>query len=272
MAGATNLYYLDKPANSKTKFSQLSIQKRQAQEAWLAILSHKLLKEQQKKILSFLSPKIVPWFSKPELLMDFLTSSFDAGGSISLMALSGLFHLIQEKSLDYPQFYSKLYSLLDFNILHSKHRPHFSRSLEVFLASTHLPAVLVASFIKRLSRLCLSAPPSGIMIVIPFIYNLLKLHPACTFMIHRKENSSINVAGEFLKDPFNMNESDPMETEAIESSLWEVYTLQSHYQPQVAIIAKIISEQFTKDLYPLEDFLDHSYRSVGLLSCPSDLS
>lgn len=44
---------------------------------------------------------------------------------------------------------------------------------------------MVASFIKRLARLSLSAPPAGIVTVIPFIYNLLKLHPGCMMMIHR---------------------------------------------------------------------------------------
>ncbi len=38
--------------------------------------------------------------------------------------------------------------------------------------------------------------------------------------------------------------------------------LQSHYHPNVATIAKIISEQFTKQAYNLEDFLDHSYGSM----------
>lgn len=49
----------------------------------------------------------------------------------------------------------------------------------------HLPSALVAAFIKRLARLSLSAPPAAIVTVIPFIYNLLKLHPGCMTMIHR---------------------------------------------------------------------------------------
>lgn len=195
--------------------------------------------------------------------MDFLTDSINIGGSTSLMALSGLFYLIQEKNLDYPQFYHKLYSLLDANILHSKHRSSFFRLLETFLASTHLPAALVASFIKRLARLSLFAPPSGIVVVVPWIYNLLKHHPACTFMIHR--NGDIDCEGGGWGDPFRMEELDPMETDALESSLWEIQMLQSHYHPNVATIAKIISEQFTKQAYNLEDFLDHSYGSVSAL-------
>lgn len=59
-----------------------------------------------------------------------------------------------------------------------------------------------------------------------------------------------------------MSEPDPQFTRAIESSLWELETLQSHYHPNVASLARIIGEQFTKQQYNLEDFLDHSYASM----------
>ena len=230
----------------------------------MGLLRQDLSKGQRKTVLKLMSHRIAPWFLKVELLMDFLTDSFNVGGSASLLSLSGLFYLIQHKNLDYPQFYQKLYSLLDSNILHSKHRSRFFRLLDIFLASTHLPAALVASFVKRLARLSLCAPPSGIVVVVPWIYNLLKSHPNCTFMIHR--NGEVNQDEETWGDPFRQEESDPMETDALESSLWEIQMLQSHYHPNVATIAKIISEQFTKQAYNLEDFLDHSYGTVGAFS------
>lgn len=252
--------FLGPPSKPKRNLESLPAHKRQAQEAWLAILRHDLSKQQRKTILGLMSHRIAPWFLKVELLMDFLTDSFNQGGATSLMALSGLFYLIHEKNLDYPQFYHKLYSLLDDEMLHSKHRSRFFRLLDTFLSSTHLPAALVASFLKRLSRLSLNAPPAAIVVVVPVIYNLLKAHPACTFMIHRAAE------GQDGDDPFYMDEQDPTETDAIESSLWEIHTLQDHYHPNVATIAKIISEQFTKQAYNLEDFLDHSYDSVRLMN------
>ena len=199
--------------------------------------------------------------------MDFLTDSFNAGGGTSLSALSGLFYLIKEKSLDYPQFYMKLYSLLTPSTMHSKRRSRFFRLLDTFLSSTHLPACLVASFIKRLSRLALYAPPSGIVTVVPWIYNLLRNHPTCTFMIHRKlqppSGAALGVNEKGWVDTFRMEESDPMKTGALESSLWEIHMLQSHYHPNVATIARVISEQFRKPSYNLEHFLNHSYGSVS---------
>ena len=254
-------FFLEPPNKKKHDLYSLAAHKKQAQKAWMSVLRQELDKAQRKKILDLMSHRIAQWFLKVEMLMDFLTDSFNFGGSTSLMALSGLFYLIEEKNLDYPQFYLKLYSLLDANILHSKHRSRFFRLLDTFLASTHLPAALVASFVKRLSRLCLNAPPSGIVVVVPWIYNLLKNHPTCTFMIHRSTDlQSRDCDG--WGDPFIVDESDPMKTDAIESSLWEIHTLQSHYHPNVAAIAKIISEQFTKQAYNIEDFLDHSYSTM----------
>ena len=53
---------------------------------------------------------------------------------------------------------------------------------------SHLPANLVASFVKRLSRLSLSAPPAAVVMLIPFTYNMLRRHPALMAMIHRAED------------------------------------------------------------------------------------
>ncbi|KAF2088068.1 nucleolar complex protein-like protein [Saccharata proteae CBS 121410] len=258
-------FYCGRPENAKHQLLSISAHKRQGQDAWLALLRSGLNKDQRKTVLGNMTYRVTPWFSKAEVLMDFLTDSYNQGGGTSLLALSGLFFLISEKNLDYPSFYQKLYTLLDSGLLHSKHRSRFFRLLDTFMSSTHLPAVLVASFIKRLSRLALHAPPAGIVAVIPWVYNMLMKHPACTFMVHRVPQDPAarkQLEEQGMDDPFNMEESDPMQTDAIESSLWEIQTLQSHYHPNVATLAKIISEQFTKRSYNLEDFLDHSYQGL----------
>jgi U3 small nucleolar RNA-associated protein 19 len=266
-SGSMEHFYIEQPQRKKHPLRSLSQHKKQAQEAWLALMHLGLSKEQRKKILEVMASSIAPWFTKPELLMDFLTDCYNSGGSISLLALSGVFYLIQERNLDYPDFYVKLYSLLDSDILHSKYRSRFFRLLDIFLGSSHLPAVLVASFIKRLARLALNAPPSAIVVIVPWFYNLFKKHPLTTFMMHRvprtKEEKDL-LESEGMEDPFLPDETDPMETNAIDSCLWEIVQLQSHYHPNVATIAKIISEQFTKQSYSLEDFLDHSYGSVSI--------
>lgn len=259
-------FYIDPPKKKKGhELFSVPKHKKQAQDAWLVLMRMNMAKDQRKRLLDIMSRVIAPWFTQPELLMDFLTDCYDTGGSMSLLALSGVFYLIQERNLDYPAFYAKLYSLLDADILHSKYRARFFRLLDTFLASSHLPAALVASFIKRLARLSLNAPPSAIVTIIPWMYNLFKKHPTCTFMMHRVPRSAEEkekLANEGLEDPFLPDEEDPMETGAIHSCIWEVVQLQSHYHPNVATIAKIVSEQFTKQIYNMEDFLDHSYGSL----------
>ena len=249
----------------KHGFLSSAAQMKEAEKAWLTVIRGSLSKTQRKQVLGILSRVIAPWFFRMELLMDFLIDSVNLGGSTSLMGLSGLFYLIQEKNLDYPQFYLKLYSQLDRYALHSKHRSRFFRLLRTFLDSTHLPAALIASFVKRLGRLCLHSPPSGIVAIVPWIYNLLKGHPTCSFMVHRitrSDNLKVHTNIVETQDLFQVKESDPMKTCALGSSLWEIETLQAHYNPNVAAIAKIISEQFSKHAYNTEDFLDHSYGSV----------
>jgi U3 small nucleolar RNA-associated protein 19 len=258
-------FFATRPEPEKGRLAKINAYKKRAQDAWLCILRSNLNQEQRRAILLSLVHDIVPLFPQVERLADFLTDSYNVGGSTSLLALSGVFYLIQEKNLDYPSFYQKLYSLLDEGILHSKYRSRFFRLLDTFMSSTHLPAALVASFIKRLSRLALHAPPASIVAVVPWIYNMFKKHPQCTYIIHRvpqtaEEKQDIEEHG--FEDPFDMDEPDPMKTNAIDSSIWEIETLQSHYHPNVATLAKIISDQFTKQSYNLEDFLDHSYATL----------
>jgi U3 small nucleolar RNA-associated protein 19 len=67
---------------------------------------------------------------------------------------------------DYPKFYAKFYELFDERILRIKQRAKFFRLASLFLSSAYLPEYLIAAFIKRMARLCLTAPPSGILIAV----------------------------------------------------------------------------------------------------------
>ncbi|KAF9590415.1 hypothetical protein IFM89_034208, partial [Coptis chinensis] len=53
---------------------------------------------------------------------DFLTRSYDVGGVTSVMALSSLYILMSQHGLEYPNFYEKLYALLEPSIFMAKHR------------------------------------------------------------------------------------------------------------------------------------------------------
>jgi len=129
-----------------------------------------------------------------------------------------------------------------------------------------LPAALVASFVKRLARLSLSAPPSSAVMTIPFIYNMLKRHPSCMGMLHRP-TAVIAPSGDedddSNADPFDADEKDPLKTGALDSSLWELKGLQKHYLSHVSTMGKIFEEVFTKPEFNLDDFLDHTYATVS---------
>lgn len=232
--------------------------KSQFQKSVIAMLSYPLLQEQYKSVLTILHKRIIPYMSQPQSLMDFLTDCYDLTDDliVPILALNSLYELMKNYNLEYPDFYSKLYSLLTPELLYTKYRSRFFRLCDLFLSSTHLSANLVASFIKKLARISLAASASGVVIIIPFIYNLLKRHPTCMIMLHKEDTES------GYQDPFNSEEKNPLHTEAIKSSLWELDTLMTHYHPNVATLAKIFGEPFRKPSYNMEDFLDWSYNSL----------
>ena len=138
---------------------------------------------------------------------------------------------------------------------------------------------LLASFLKRLARLSLSAPPAAIVLIIPFTYNILKRHPALMVMIHNPNPSEdigapytlynmdkeSNLCDLISLDPFLADAPNPQQTRALESSLWELYTHTKHYHHAVSVLARVFEGAFTKPAYGMEDFLDHGYASVSNL-------
>uniref|UniRef100_A0A8C3XPN6 Nucleolar complex associated 4 homolog n=1 Tax=Chelydra serpentina TaxID=8475 RepID=A0A8C3XPN6_CHESE len=234
--------FMVKQANQEEwKVSKLKEHKRAFERMWLGFLKHKLPTGLYKKVLVILHDSILPYLNEPTLMIDFLTVAYDIGGAISLLALNGLFVLIQQHNLEYPDFYKKLYSLLDPSIYHVKYRARFFHLADLFLSSSHLPAYLVAAFIKRLSRLALTAPPQALLMVIPFICNLFRRHPACKVLVHRPGGPE-----DLSEDPYIMDEEEPSESRALESSLWELQTLQRHYHPDVAQAAAVVNQSLSE--------------------------
>uniref|UniRef100_A0A4W3J6Y1 Nucleolar complex associated 4 homolog n=1 Tax=Callorhinchus milii TaxID=7868 RepID=A0A4W3J6Y1_CALMI len=203
-----------------------------------------------KKVLVILHESILPHMSSPALMIDFLTAAYEIGGAISLLALNGLFYLIHHHNLEYPNFYKKLYSLLNPCVFHVKYRARFFHLAGLFLSSSHLPVYLVAAFAKRLSRLALTAPPHTLLMIISFICNLIRQHPACRVLINRPDGPT-----ELCDDPFIMEE-EPSQCRALESSLWELQTLQKHYHPDVANAANAITKPLSHQEQDLSSLLE----------------
>ena len=203
-----------------------------------------------KRILILLTDKVMPVLKNPLFFTDFLMNSYNVGGAISLLALNGVFFLITKHNLEYPDFYKKLYSLCTPELMHAKYRARFFYLANLFLASSHLPEYLVAAFVKRFSRLCLTAPANSILLVLPFIGNLLLRHKGLVKMIDNTE------------EHFIMDEPDPAKSKAVESGLWEIKTLQNHTLPQVAQAAKFINKGLPQMEWNIAEYLETSYEDM----------
>ncbi|XP_043758094.1 nucleolar complex protein 4 homolog [Cervus elaphus] len=232
----SSFYVKHTELSDKWKVIHLKEHRKAFQQMWLRFLKHQLPLRVCKKVLVIMHDSILPHLAQPSLMIDFLTRAYDIGGAISLLALNGLFILIHKHNLEYPDFYRKLYGLLDPSVFHVKYRARFFHLADLFLSSSHLPAYLVAAFAKRLARLALTAPPEALLMVLPFICNLLRRHPACRVLMHRPRGPELDA------DPYDPTEEDPAQSRALESSLWELQALQQHYHPEVSKAASAINQ------------------------------
>uniref|UniRef100_A0A6M2DVY6 Putative nucleolar protein n=1 Tax=Xenopsylla cheopis TaxID=163159 RepID=A0A6M2DVY6_XENCH len=203
-------------------------------------------------LLVVLLERVLPYLDKPILLTDFLMDSLDVGGPISLLALQGVFTLIQEHNLDYPNIFTKLYSMFEPEIFHTKYKARLFYLSDIFLSSTHLPEHLVAAFAKRLARLALIAPPQDIIVILYFIGNLMVRHPSLKRLINHPSGAQIQT------DPYIMDERDPTKSQAMDSSLWEISTLQSHCLPSIAQAANFIAQPLPSIEWDLSNVLENT--------------
>lgn len=205
-----------------------------------------------KQLLVVLLERVLPHLDKPLLLTDYLMDSLDMGGAVSLLALQGIFILIKNYNLEYPNIYGKLYSMFEPEIFHTKYKARLFYLSDMFLSSTHLSEHLVAAFAKRLARLTLVAPPQDIHIILMFIGNLVLRHPGLKRLFNHP------TGGEVSLDPYIMEERDPLKSQAIESSLWELQALQNHILPSVATAAKFINMSLPSVEWDMSRILENS--------------
>ncbi|KAJ0681950.1 putative nucleolar complex protein [Helianthus annuus] len=239
-------------------------------KAWMAFLTLEPLPiDVYKEVLVTLHQAVIPYLSNPKLLSDFLTKSYDIGGVISVMALSSLFILMTEHGFEYPNFYVKLYALLQPSIFIAKHRAKFFQLLDSCLKSPLLPAYLAASFSKKLSRLALTVPPSGSLVIIALIHNLLRRHPSINCLVHQEEKDQTaknDISAEPGIDHFKNEETDLTKTNALRSSLWEIDTLRHHYCPPVSRFVLSLENDLTVRSKTTEvavkDFSSGSYATI----------
>jgi U3 small nucleolar RNA-associated protein 19 len=244
----------------KLSFQRLKIFRREYQKAWLAVLKLCLPIASLKRALQFLPDRVLNHVPNPLRFCDFFMQAYsDHGkGVVGVFALDGLFLLITEHGLEYPDFYSQLYRLISPRVMYAKYRERFFSLLTKCLTRNEmLPAHLVAAFAKRLCRSALSAPPSGALFVLALVSNLLRKHSECISLIHRGE-------GKEIEDLFLATENDPTAAKGLRSSLWELMALERHYHPAVCTVAKSIgsTQEFKSPLHDMDEFSSYTYKSL----------
>lgn len=242
-------------------------------KAWISFLRLPIPVNVYKEVLATLHQAVIPHLSNPIILCDFLTKSYDIGGVVSVMALSSLFILMTQHGLEYPNFYEKLYALLSPSIFMAKHRAKFFQLLDSCLKSPLLPAYLAAALAKKLSRLSICVPPSGELVIIALIHNLLRRHPSINCLVHKEDGDESeedkNDSGSEKRpgiDHFNSEESNPIKSNAMRSSLWEIDTLRHHYCPPVSRFVLSLENDLTvrskTTEMDIKDFSSGSYATI----------
>lgn len=123
--------------------------KKNLNKVWAFIMVNDQWKQNEathRQLLIILLEKVLEHLDKPLLLTDFLMESLDVGGPISLLALQGIFILIQHHNLTYPNVYEKLYSMFEPEIFHTKFKARLFYLADIFLSS-RLVSFLIFKYI-----------------------------------------------------------------------------------------------------------------------------
>ncbi|KAG5491523.1 hypothetical protein JIQ42_01426 [Leishmania sp. Namibia] len=225
-------------------------------------------------LLHRLGSIVLPHLTNPLVVADYLTDCFSSGGIVSILSLQGLFILMLDHGLEYPNYYEQLYSLLTPDVFASRHRYELFRLLDLSMTSLRVPSYIAASVIKRVAQVSLMAPAPTLYFTLPFLRKVLQSHPNCLALIHRSSREAVipddmadqdadTVTAQSVKaqairdtaalfdgrDPFDDHAKLP-ETHALNSTLWELTALERHFMPVVPLMVSAFSST-AEDKTPL---------------------
>lgn len=248
------------------KWSSRKLRQRAMSDAWIEFLKLDIPFDCYRSLLTKLHDTIIPALINPLLLSDFLTHALNKGGMDGMLALNGIFILVTQHGLEYPKFYERLYGLLNQDVFISKHRMRFFKLADIFLASPMVPAYTAAAFAKKFARLGMRGSPATAIIAIAFIHNIVRRHPSCIQILHRAQKSAHG--GDVWEgvDAYDENESNPADSKALESSLWELSVFRNHADPAVAQYCSILDKDLTNKIkhseVDIDEVLTLSYASL----------
>lgn len=222
-------------------------------------------------LLHRLGSVVLPHLTNPLVLADYLSGCFSSGGIVSILALQGLFLLMLDHGLEYPNYYEQLYSLLTPDVFASRHRYELFRLLDLSMSSLRVPSYVAASVIKRVAQVSLMAPAPTLYFALPFLRKVLQTHPNCLALIHRSSREAIlpdDMAGDSPlaqsakaqavrdtaalfdgHDPFDAH-AKLADSHALHSTLWELTALERHFLPVVPLMVSAFAST-AEDKTPL---------------------
>lgn len=166
-------------------------QRKNYQQCILCLLRHELSESLLQYVLLKAPTDILPYLSTPVQLADYLVDCYNYGGMVSVLALGGLFTLITEYNVNYPNYYNKLYQLLTPEAFRLKYRQQFLSLLVQSLRSSNISASVVAAFCKRLCRLAVTESPATALFVIPLVTELITYHSVLYPLLQVKDPQDI---------------------------------------------------------------------------------
>ncbi|VDL73701.1 unnamed protein product [Nippostrongylus brasiliensis] len=215
------------------------------QDAWIGFMRCTLPQSVLLVAIPYITENLLDKLDEPHKTADFFFKAFDRGDMFAILSLGAIFKLIVYHNFEYPNFYDHVYSLTKPSVLYLDQKEKFIALLDKFLSSTHIPNYVVAGFIKRLCRMLLLAPLDAQEPVLGLIRNLLTRHPNVATLIHRDVPETLD------SDPFDDSATKLSDCGAINSSLWEIRSLQKHWHQSVAKRASFVD----KKLQQMESFV-----------------
>lgn len=161
--------------------------------------------------------------------------------------------------------FDDVYRLLNDSLLFKTYKFRVFYFLNTFLSSTKVPAYVIATYIKRLSRLSLKAKPRTLVTLLRLIGNLLLRHPMLIILRDRVDDKARDLELEGQRctlrswledDPFDEDTRDLKNSKSMDSCIWELMPLRYHLHPRVRKAASYLSEQKLPDMeFDLNDMV-----------------
>lgn len=154
--------------------------------------------------------------------------------------------------------FDEVYRHVDEKLLCKQYRFKFLYFLDTLLSSTKVPSYIIATYIKRLSRLTLTAKPKTLFVIIKLVGNLFLRHPVLIFLrdqvdelarVMESKSTTCTLSDWLKQDPFDADQKESLkQAKAMTSCIWEMMPLRYHENRRIANTASYLSSPEMLDI------------------------